>query len=70
MRMMEKTLRRWAVAGAVAAGLGFGAVQAMARPAPADEARRCSPSNCTLSCQRRGIPGGDCVNGACVCWST
>ena len=62
---------RWLLAGTTAGALVFGAAQAFAGPAPStDDAARCSPSNCTISCQRRGFEGGDCVNSVCICWQT
>lgn len=65
------TARRWVLGAMMAGSPGFGAAQAFAGPTAAEEgAGRCSPSNCTVSCQMRGAAGGDCFNGVCVCWST
>lgn len=71
MRKRTGRAARWLLAATMTASLAFGAAQAFAAPAPAEDgAARCSPSNCTISCQRRGFAGGDCVNSVCICWQT
>ncbi len=71
MRRIDHRVKRAICAAVVAATVALGPAEALARSAnTCTGADRCSPSNCTVSCQRRGHAGGDCFNGVCVCWST
>lgn len=60
---------RWtgrALATAVAVALGFGAAQALARPAEAAQARACLKYECMAYCESRGGTG-QCLYDTCVC---
>ncbi|HEU0014344.1 MAG TPA: hypothetical protein VFQ45_11705 [Longimicrobium sp.] len=71
MRQLHARVQRWALGVGLAVALGFGASQALAEPAPMPAGDRvCGEYSCDLGCRRRGHAGGDCVNGACICWST
>jgi hypothetical protein len=63
-------ITRTLYAGLVAAGLSFGAAQAVAAPAPAaDRARVCDPVVCSRVCQAIGGFGGFCDSrGGCNCF--
>lgn len=49
-----------------AAALGFGAAQALAKPAEPGVAA-CDNATCNQTCKRAGFLGGVCVNGFCAC---
>jgi hypothetical protein len=55
-----------ALGAMVAASLGFGATQALARPAEAAEARACLKYECMAYCQSRGGTG-QCLYDTCFC---
>ena len=68
MRTMKHRVRRWTLAALAAAALGFGAAQAVASPAPADEARACNERGCDAWCRSQGGIDGRCTDtGQCLC---
>ena len=71
MTTMRMVARRAVLAGVVAGSLGFGAVQALARPAEAQAAARaCTAASCDDYCKSRYGPEaiGRCsTTGFCRC---
>ena len=61
------SIRRVALNLALAAILGFGAFQALARPATA-AVPLCSPSGCDRGCRANGAMYGDCVPDPVYPW--
>ena len=63
MKRPTRSVVRACFGAALVAILGFGAAEAFAAPAGAQEsARSCSPLVCRKSCT-----GGLCVDGVCMC---
>lgn len=60
-------LRNAAFALAITASLGFGAAQALAGTAPAQETRACNDYDCDEYCKSLGAWGGSCNGGQCEC---
>lgn len=61
-------LRNGAFALAIAASLGFGATQALAGTAPAQDARTCNDAECYDYCISLGAGYGSCDSyGNCEC---
>lgn len=52
---------------AVAAALVFGAAQAIAAPAEAAGAARCTEGTCNSRCVNLGYDAGTCVGATCTC---
>jgi hypothetical protein len=70
MRKSLNLVRTAVLAAGTAAALGFGARQALAKPAAAAASRACTASNCTTYCQSTYGPDaiGRCSpSGACRC---
>lgn len=51
----------------VAAALVFGAAQALAAPAEATGAARCTQGTCNSRCVSLGYDAGTCVGATCTC---
>ncbi|MBV9108997.1 MAG: hypothetical protein JO306_06300 [Gemmatimonadetes bacterium] len=69
MRNAATVVRRGALSALVAAGLAFGAAQALASPRQASRAARsCSEERCDFICASQGHAGGSCATGACRCF--
>lgn len=60
--------RRSLFAAAVAAAMGFGAVQALAQPAPSAPRDVCSEQVCKRLCAALGYPGTCGPEGNCLCY--
>lgn len=70
MRTSTTLIRRWTLAAAVAAALGFGGAQALAAPAGADTSAPPTCSQvCNAACRAIGAFGGFCPDEvSCVCY--
>ena len=69
MKTKNGRIARWLLAVGSAVSLGFGASQALASPAAADDALACKPDSCDRYCRERlgGISGRCTDNGQCLC---
>lgn len=70
MTTIRRRMQGAALALATAAALGFGAAQALAAPAEAAGAERCTNYTCNSRCVNLGYAGGSCAGATCVCWQT
>lgn len=67
--MSTHPLSRALFGAAVAASMSFGAAQALAAPAPREEARVCVFAQCAAECILRGHDGGTCLTTrSCICY--
>ncbi len=67
---LNRGITRAVYAGLVAAGLSFGAAQAVAEPVSAEtRANVCNPEACSRVCRAIGGSGGFCDSaGGCNCY--
>ena len=71
MRRTLNLVRAAVLYAATTAALGFGALQALARPAQAESGRFCTTAGCTAYCQAAAGPEawGKCTpQGVCICF--
>jgi len=62
-------VRNGLLAASMLGALGFGATQALAAPAAAEEAAACTQQGCNARCEAQFGPfaSGFCENGVCQC---
>jgi hypothetical protein len=67
MKQGASWARGWIFPAAVAAALGFGAVQAAASPADSPSPATCGGVDCKTYCASRGGEAVGCFNNTCIC---